>query len=48
MAGATCVQVGTQNFVTPTAAPNLVDELGPFLQKLGARSSRELVGTLKL
>lgn len=48
MAGATCVQVGTQTFVTPTTASNLVDELGPFLQKLGASSSRELVGTLKL
>lgn len=48
MAGATCVQVGTQTFVTPTASANLVDELGPFLEQLGARSSLELVGTLKI
>lgn len=48
MAGATCVQVGTQTFVTPTTAPDLVDQLGPFLEKLGARSSQELVGTLKI
>ena len=48
MAGATCVQVGTQTFVTPTTAATLADQLGPFLEKLGARSSQELVGTLKI
>jgi dihydroorotate dehydrogenase (NAD+) catalytic subunit len=48
MAGATCVQVGTQTFVTPTTAPNLVDDLGPLLSKLGARSCQELVGSLKI
>jgi dihydroorotate dehydrogenase (NAD+) catalytic subunit len=48
MAGATCVQVGTQTFVTPTTAPDLVTQLGPFLEKLGARSCAELVGTLKI
>jgi dihydroorotate dehydrogenase (NAD+) catalytic subunit len=48
MAGAACVQVGTQTFVTPTTSANLVDELGPFLEQLGVRSSLELVGTLKI
>lgn len=48
MAGATCVQVGTQSFVTPTTAPNLVDELIPLLERLGAKSAAELVGTLKI
>jgi dihydroorotate dehydrogenase (NAD+) catalytic subunit len=46
IAGASAVQLGTVNFYDPTAAPRLVGELPEALDSLGARSIRELVGTL--
>jgi dihydroorotate dehydrogenase (NAD+) catalytic subunit len=48
LAGATCVQVGTQTFVTPTAAPHIVEELEPLLAQLGVTAASELVGALQI
>lgn len=48
MAGATCVQVGTQTFVTPTTAPDIAGELESMLDRLGVRTPAELVGTLEI
>jgi dihydroorotate dehydrogenase (NAD+) catalytic subunit len=48
LAGATCVQVGTMNFVTPTTAPDLVVSLGPMLESLNVRTPAELVGALEV
>ena len=48
LAGASAVQVGTSNFVTPTAAADLVDELRSYLEQHGFQSVRELVGALQL
>jgi len=48
LAGASCVQVGTQTFVTPTTAPNIVDELEPLLDQLGVAAASELVGELQI
>ena len=47
IAGATAIQVGTATFADPTASGRMVDELHLCLQELGARSVREVVGTLK-
>ncbi|MDH5509728.1 MAG: dihydroorotate dehydrogenase [Nitrospinota bacterium] len=44
MAGATAVQVGTMNFVSPDIVPRLAAELPELLSKLGAGSVAELVG----
>jgi dihydroorotate dehydrogenase (NAD+) catalytic subunit len=48
LAGATCVQVGTMTFVTPTTAPGLVEQLGQALASLNVQSPTELVGALEL
>ncbi|MDH5637196.1 MAG: dihydroorotate dehydrogenase [Nitrospinota bacterium] len=44
MAGATAVQVGTMNFVSPGIIPQLAEELPELLRRLGADSVTELVG----
>lgn len=48
LAGASCVQVGTQTFVTPTTAPDLADQLSALLEQLGVQSPAELVGKLDI
>lgn len=47
VAGASAVQVGTATFYDPGAAGRLVEELPAALAELGARSVREVVGTLR-
>jgi dihydroorotate dehydrogenase (NAD+) catalytic subunit len=47
VAGASAVQLGTVNFYDPTAAPRVVAQLPEALEKLGASSVREVVGTLR-
>jgi dihydroorotate dehydrogenase (NAD+) catalytic subunit len=46
VAGATAVQLGTVNFYDPTASVRLVEQLPAALAQLGARSVRDVVGTL--
>jgi dihydroorotate dehydrogenase (NAD+) catalytic subunit len=46
IAGASAVQVGTANFTLPDSMTRIVDELPAMLDRLGATSVRELVGTL--
>ncbi|MDZ4657216.1 MAG: dihydroorotate dehydrogenase [Bythopirellula sp.] len=46
VAGATAVQLGTVNFYNPTASLQVLDALPMALAELGARSIREVVGTL--
>jgi dihydroorotate dehydrogenase (NAD+) catalytic subunit len=46
IAGATAVQVGTANFTLPDSMIRIIDELPGMLDRLGAKSVRELVGTL--
>lgn len=48
IAGATCIQVGTQTFVTPTTAPSILDELPGLLSTLNVKRSADLIGTLQL
>jgi dihydroorotate dehydrogenase (NAD+) catalytic subunit len=46
VAGASAVQLGTVNFYDPTASMRVVEQLPGALAQLGARSVREVVGTL--
>jgi dihydroorotate dehydrogenase (NAD+) catalytic subunit len=48
VAGATAVQIGTANFYNPTATMEILDRLPAAIAELGARSVREIVGTLEL
>ena len=45
--GATAVQLGTVNYYRPTASMEILDGLDSALLELGARSVRQIVGTLK-
>jgi dihydroorotate dehydrogenase (NAD+) catalytic subunit len=47
VAGASAVQLGTVNFYHPTAAQQIADQLPEALGQLGAKSVREIVGTLQ-
>ena len=47
VAGAIAVQLGTVNFYDPTASQRIVAELPNALEQLGAKSVREIVGTLR-
>ena len=46
LAGATAVQTGTVNFVTPSSAVTVARDLSAWLSKRGIGSVREIVGTL--
>jgi dihydroorotate dehydrogenase (NAD+) catalytic subunit len=47
VAGASAVQLGTVNFYDPSACTRIVDKLPEALTELGARSVKDVVGTLK-
>ena len=47
MAGASTVQVGTQNFVDPAASERVVEEIADFCRRDGISDFRELIGSLK-
>ncbi|MCD4689401.1 MAG: dihydroorotate dehydrogenase [Desulfuromonadaceae bacterium] len=47
IAGAHAVQVGTANFVDPSAMINIIDGLQRFCQEEGVASIKELIGTLR-
>jgi dihydroorotate dehydrogenase (NAD+) catalytic subunit len=47
IAGATCVQVGTQTFADPDCAARMVDELAALAAELGVSRVADLVGTLE-
>ena len=46
IAGATAVQVGTANFINPTATITIINELNAYLDDNGIGHISELVGTL--
>jgi dihydroorotate dehydrogenase (NAD+) catalytic subunit len=47
IAGATAVQTGTVNFVTPSSAVTVAKDLGAWLEQRGIGSVREIVGTMR-
>jgi dihydroorotate dehydrogenase (NAD+) catalytic subunit len=48
LAGASAVAVGTANFVTPDAAPRVVDGIRDYMKSHGVKHISELIGALKL
>lgn len=48
MAGATAVQVGTQNFTDTCACPKIIEGLNAWCDRHGVKQIGELTGTLKL
>lgn len=48
IAGASAVQVGTANFVNPSATMEIIDGLSTYLTEMRISSIRELTGSLKL
>jgi dihydroorotate dehydrogenase (NAD+) catalytic subunit len=48
LAGATTVQLGTENFVNPAASERVVREIESYCRAQGVADVRELVGALKL
>ncbi len=47
IAGASAVQVGTANFVNPTATVGVVEGIRKYCEKKGIRQVREIVGSLR-
>jgi dihydroorotate dehydrogenase (NAD+) catalytic subunit len=47
IAGASAVQIGTANFFDPTVSTRLVDLLPQAIKESGAKSVREVIGTLE-
>ena len=48
MAGASAVQVGTANFMNPTATLDVVDGIRRFCERKGIRRVQEIVGSLQV
>jgi dihydroorotate dehydrogenase (NAD+) catalytic subunit len=46
MAGATAVQVGTANFVDPTATIKIIDGLQDYCQRHGVSNITDLIGII--
>jgi dihydroorotate dehydrogenase (NAD+) catalytic subunit len=47
LAGASCVQVGTQSFVDPASAERIIREIEDFCRDQGVSDVRELIGTIE-
>lgn len=48
VAGASAVQIGTANFYDPTVTMRILDELPAAVASIGAKSIREIVGTITM
>lgn len=48
LAGATAVQVGTANFINPTAMLDIIDEIELYMMKYNISDINDLVGTVKI
>lgn len=46
MAGATCIQVGTANFINPRACSQIISEINDFLETEGIKSLAEIRGII--
>lgn len=46
MAGATCIQVGTANFINPLSCIRIIEEIDDFLRKEGIKSLDEIRGII--
>lgn len=48
LAGATAVQVGTANFLSPNAMPKVIDDLVAYCERRGVSRLRDLIGGVQL
>lgn len=48
LAGATAIQIGTYNFVDPTASIKVIDGLNDYCNRHGFKSATELIGALQV
>jgi dihydroorotate dehydrogenase (NAD+) catalytic subunit len=48
LAGCTAVQVGTANFVSPTAMPRLIDDLSAWCKRHGVSKLTDLIGAVRM
>lgn len=48
VAGASCIQVGTANFVDPAACVKIVDGMERLLGEAGIRAVKDVIGTLQM
>ncbi|HOE04352.1 MAG TPA: dihydroorotate dehydrogenase [Bacteroidales bacterium] len=48
LAGATCVQVGTANFIDPMVSVKIVEGISEYCEKYGVKRVSELVGALQV
>lgn len=48
LAGATAVQVGTANFISPSASQRIAEELETYLVENGIKDVKELIGALQV
>lgn len=46
MAGATCIQVGTANFINPYSCLEIIKEIDTFMNKEGIKSLNEIRGII--
>jgi len=46
MAGATCIQVGTANFINPHSCIDIIKEIESFMNKEGLKSLKEIRGII--
>ncbi|REE07357.1 dihydroorotate dehydrogenase (NAD+) catalytic subunit [Paraburkholderia sp. BL27I4N3] len=48
LAGCSAVQVGTANFVSPTAMPRLIDDLDAYCKRHGVAKLTDLIGAVRM
>lgn len=48
VAGATAVQVGTANFMTPDASQRIAEDMERYLKENGVRDVKEMIGSLRV
>jgi dihydroorotate dehydrogenase (NAD+) catalytic subunit len=46
MAGATCIQIGTANFINPRIGIQIIDEINNFMEKENINSLSEIRGII--
>nr|WP_315594147.1 dihydroorotate dehydrogenase [uncultured Cupriavidus sp.] len=48
LAGATAVQVGTANFLSPRSMPSIIDGIAAYCERKGVTRLRDLIGSMEL
>jgi dihydroorotate dehydrogenase (NAD+) catalytic subunit len=48
LAGCSAIQVGTANFVSPTAMPRMIDELTAWCRRHGVTKLTDIIGAVRM